>query len=86
MKTRFSSLCFFTCNLYRYTLGQPHEEKDKNGAACVAYDFCVSTHTYELTQSDERLKGMVVETAIEAGLYKCVCGTAKTYCTLNPKS
>ena len=32
----------------------------------MAYDFCVSEHTYELTQRDERLKKMVVETAIEA--------------------
>ena len=49
-----------------HTLGQAHEEKDKQGNACTAYDFCVSTHTYGLTQSDERLKTMVVETAIEA--------------------
>ena len=49
-----------------HTLGQPHEEKDKAGETCVAYDFCVSEHTYELTQRDERLKKMVVETAIEA--------------------
>ena len=49
-----------------HTLGQPHDEKDKTGKPCVAYDFCVSTHTYELTQRDERLKRMVVETAIEA--------------------
>ena len=49
-----------------HTLGQPHEEKDKAGETCVAYDFCVSEHTYELTRRDERLKKMVVETAIEA--------------------
>lgn len=49
-----------------HTLGQPHEERDKQGEACVAYDFCVSTHTYDLTMRDERLKTMVVETAIEA--------------------
>ena len=49
-----------------HTLGQPHEEKDKAGETCVAYDFCVSEHTYELTRRNERLKKMVVETAIEA--------------------
>ena len=53
-----------------HTLGQPHEEKDKAGETCVAYDFCVSEHTYELTRRDERLKKMVVETAmvVEEGL------------------
>lgn len=49
-----------------HTLGQAHEEADKAGVACTAYDFCVSTHTYGLTQRDERLRTMVVETAIEA--------------------
>jgi dynein assembly factor 2 len=49
-----------------HTLGQPHEEKDKSGKTCEAYDFCVSEHTYGLTQSDERLRTMVIETAIEA--------------------
>lgn len=49
-----------------HTLGQPHEERDKQNELCVAYDFCVSEHTYGLTQSDERLKTLVVETAIEA--------------------
>jgi dynein assembly factor 2 len=28
-----------------HTLGQPHEEKDKSGKTCEAYDFCVSEHT-----------------------------------------
>ena len=50
----------------QHTLGQPHEEKDKSGKTCEAYDFCVSDHTYGLTQSDERLRTMVIETAIEA--------------------
>ena len=49
-----------------HTLGQPHEEKDKAGKPCAAYDFCVSTKTYELTQRDDRLRTLVVETAIEA--------------------
>ena len=49
-----------------HTLGHPHEEKDKANETCVAYDFCVSERTYALTQQDERLKKMVVETAIEA--------------------
>ena len=49
-----------------HTLGQPHEEKDKAGETCAAYDFCISERTYELTRKDERVKRMVVETAIEA--------------------
>lgn len=49
-----------------HTLGQPHEEADKRGDKCVAYDFCVADETYELATRDERFKRMVVETAIEA--------------------
>ena len=49
-----------------HTLGQPHEEKDKAGETCVAYDFCVSENTYALAMRDERVKKMVTETAIEA--------------------
>ena len=49
-----------------HTLGQPHDEVDKQGEVCVAYDFCVSERTFQLTQTDERLQTMVVETAIEA--------------------
>ena len=49
-----------------HTLGGCHEETDKSGATCDAYDFVVSTHTFELCQRDERIKNMVVETAIEA--------------------
>ena len=49
-----------------HTLGQPHEEKDKAGETCVAYDFCVSENTYAMAMRDERIKKMVTETAIEA--------------------
>ena len=49
-----------------HTLGGCHEETDKSGAACDAYDFVVSTHTFELCQRDDRIRNMVVETAIEA--------------------
>ena len=49
-----------------HTLGGCHEETDKSGATCDAYDFVVSTHTFELCQRDDRIKNMVVETAIEA--------------------
>lgn len=49
-----------------HTLGQPHKEEDKTGKECMAWDFAVSTKTYELCQGDERFKKMVVDTAIEA--------------------
>ena len=43
-----------------HTLGGCHEETDKSGAACDAYDFVVSTHTFELCQRDDRIRNMVV--------------------------
>jgi len=49
-----------------HTLGQPHKEVDKLGKTCTAYDLCISSNTFELTHTDERVKQMVCETAIEA--------------------
>lgn len=49
-----------------FSIGVAHEEQDKGGEKCTAFDVCVGAGTYRMTESNPRFKDLVIDTAMDA--------------------